>query len=711
MAANGINWSPWRRPGRPPSTSSGFRRRRTWRGELGAAGRSLLSFWAGLTLASFYGATMIVLKGAPLWTCVYGTLAVAAVAAFGMGASARARGAVVIMMPALCSAHGRNFLLLVSASVLVSGPVANTLENAERAAASLLCGAELAANQTRQLMRNAATPLLAALDHIRQIGRNAAATATRINKLIGSLSDAVRHVARTLRNVLHFLVDIKDVCNDKLGSSYRKCRAVFVRARADCTAQLGDFDFLCDIVRDFMYLCELSKAPILFCAIPEYVSNQLRKHLAEPAISAFHRLRSQFEFDLSVSATLEADANVSRSLPESAQEILDQLTRDFRVFAELRGPLVWAGLVLLACSLIRAVRYQHRYLTCLNYDNVYISAQFIALDHQVTSEGGASILPITRRESQLYIRPLSLRLTSSECRAALVGVAWVSRHALMSAVLVALDFLVFWLLDQVHWQVQRGVVARAPVTVSIQVNGSGYMADMMRDLAASFNVLQTGNVTVISEKCLLTPSEPDYAAYFALGFLLGVALLVTLAGGAVQRSRRLICAYFHPDTERARIHFLRQLILDERRATGRALVRAAARRPAGGAEAGRGHLRALLRRLPGGGAYRSDICVACGEGARSAAFVCDVLRCPGVFCKACFSSAGRKCGVCARPATYQEDSQEEADSSEDELEDARAAAKEEEGPEPPSVASWLQSPFSSAISFLQDIGSGARTPR
>ncbi|XP_061649918.1 DC-STAMP domain-containing protein 2 isoform X2 [Phyllopteryx taeniolatus] len=656
MAANGINWSPWRRPGRPPSTSSGFRRRRTWRGELGAAGRSLLSFWAGLTLASFYGATMIVLKGAPLWTCVYGTLAVAAVAAFGMGASARARGAVVIMMPALCSAHGRNFLLLVSASVLVSGPVANTLENAERAAASLLCGAELAANQTRQLMRNAATPLLAALDHIRQIGRNAAATATRINKLIGSLSDAVRHVARTLRNVLHFLVDIKDVCNDKLGSSYRKCRAVFVRARADCTAQLGDFDFLCDIVRDFMYLCELSKAPILFCAIPEYVSNQLRKHLAEPAISAFHRLRSQFEFDLSVSATLEADANVSRSLPESAQEILDQLTRDFRVFAELRGPLVWAGLVLLACSLIRAVRYQHRYLTCLNYDNVYISAQFIALDHQVTSEGGASILPITRRESQLYIRP-------------------------------------------------------SPVTVSIQVNGSGYMADMMRDLAASFNVLQTGNVTVISEKCLLTPSEPDYAAYFALGFLLGVALLVTLAGGAVQRSRRLICAYFHPDTERARIHFLRQLILDERRATGRALVRAAARRPAGGAEAGRGHLRALLRRLPGGGAYRSDICVACGEGARSAAFVCDVLRCPGVFCKACFSSAGRKCGVCARPATYQEDSQEEADSSEDELEDARAAAKEEEGPEPPSVASWLQSPFSSAISFLQDIGSGARTPR
>lgn len=42
---------------------------------------------------------------------------------------------------------------------LLSGPVTNTLENTERAAASLLCGAELAANQTQELLQRAATPL------------------------------------------------------------------------------------------------------------------------------------------------------------------------------------------------------------------------------------------------------------------------------------------------------------------------------------------------------------------------------------------------------------------------------------------------------------------------------------------------------------------------------------------------------------------------
>lgn len=55
---------------------------------------------------------------------------------------------------------------------------------------------------------------------------------------------------------------------------------------------------------------------------------------------------------------------------------------------------------------------------------------------------------------------VSLWLTRRECRSVLKGVVWVTRHMLMSAVLIALDFLVFWILDQVHRQVQGGVVAR-----------------------------------------------------------------------------------------------------------------------------------------------------------------------------------------------------------------------------------------------------------
>ncbi len=44
--------------------------------------------------------------------------------------------------------------------MVIQGPVSNTMENVERAADSVICGAELALNQTRQLLQRAANPLL-----------------------------------------------------------------------------------------------------------------------------------------------------------------------------------------------------------------------------------------------------------------------------------------------------------------------------------------------------------------------------------------------------------------------------------------------------------------------------------------------------------------------------------------------------------------------
>ncbi|XP_040899644.1 DC-STAMP domain-containing protein 2 [Toxotes jaculatrix] len=661
--------------------SAGRSRLSSWRkvkGHLLGGAWSLLAFFSGLLLASLYGLTALFIQKQPLWFCAYTTLAMASLAAFGMGLSAGVRADVTVMLPSLCSAYGRNFLLFLFVSGLLSGPLTNTLENTERAAASLLCGAELAANQTQDLMQRAATPLFSVLDRIRDISSNAYAVSGRVRNFILALTDSVRHVARTLRNVLHFLVDIGDICNAKLGSPYRKCRAVFSEARADCSNLLGDFSFLCDIVDRFLPLCNLARAGELFCVIPSYIANHLKKRLAAPTIAAFEQMKREFEFNISASVTFDLDANSSRSLQQVSQDIMEEISSDLQVFQKLSGPLKYGGFVLLACSFLSAVRYRRRYLRELDFDNVYISSQFEELDQQVTSAGGASVLPITRREAKTYITPLSLYLSSREQRAVLRGVVSVLRHLMMGSLLVALDFLVFWMLDQVHHQVTGDVVARAPVTVAVQVDGSGFASDIFRDLVASFNVLQGGNITVISRKCLLEPSQPNYNTCFMLGFLLGLALLVSLTGGFVQRCRRLVCASYHPERELERIQFLRQQILDQRRMEGEALKRSAARRQAdgGGGGGGGSRLQRLLLRLPGG-AHLSHLlslssavtCLACGEVVRSEednVVFCDVPECTGLYCRPCFHTLGNACVVCMRPLTFQEDSEEELDSSDDE---------------------------------------------
>lgn len=655
--------------------SAGRSRWRKARDHLLDSGKSLVAFVYGLLLASLYGIIALFVQKQPLWFCVHVTQVMAILVAFGMGLSTSVWVSVMILLPSLCSGYGKKFLIILFASVLLSGPVANTVENVERTAASLLCGAELAANQTQELMQKAVTPLFSSLDKIKEIGRNAVSAAGRVRNFIDTLTDSIRHVARTLRNVLHFLVDIGDVCNDKLGSPYRKCQAVFAEARADCIELLGEFKFLCDILDGFLPLCSLARAGELFCIIPSYIGEHLKKRLEAPVLAAFERMKREFDFNFSASVVFDVDANSSRSLQEITQDILEEVSSELHIFQVLSRPLAYVGFILLACSFLRAVQYRHRYLHDLNFDNIYITKQFEELD-QVASRGGDSALPITCREGQTYIKPLSFQLTTQERRAALMGVASILRHMVMGSLLVALDFLVFWMLDHLHHQVKVDIVARAPVTVVVAVNGSGYASDIFRDLVASFNILQGGNITVISRKCLLEPSEPNYITCFILGFILGLALLLTLTRGFVQRSRRLICAYYHPEREQERIRFLRQKILDQRKTLGIALRKSAARIRADRGAAKEGfHLHAILQRLPGGShlshllALSSVSCLSCGEvltREEDKMVACDVPQCPGLYCRPCFYILGNRCAVCVRPLTSeQEDSEEELDSSDD----------------------------------------------
>lgn len=60
----------------------------------------------------------------------------------------------------------------------------------------------------------------------------------------------------------------------------------------------------------------------------------------------------------------------------------------------------------------------------------------------------------------LVVSAVVFQLTARERRAVMVGVVSVFRHLVMGGLLVALDFLVFWMLDQVHHQVKGDVSAR-----------------------------------------------------------------------------------------------------------------------------------------------------------------------------------------------------------------------------------------------------------
>lgn len=82
---------------------------RKFKGHLKDGGWDLVAFALGLLLASLYGLTALFLQKQQLWFSAYTTLAVAALAAFGMGLSAGVRADVAVMLPSLCSGQSAAF--------------------------------------------------------------------------------------------------------------------------------------------------------------------------------------------------------------------------------------------------------------------------------------------------------------------------------------------------------------------------------------------------------------------------------------------------------------------------------------------------------------------------------------------------------------------------------------------------------------------------
>ncbi|XP_019412398.1 PREDICTED: LOW QUALITY PROTEIN: DC-STAMP domain-containing protein 2 [Crocodylus porosus] len=582
-----------------------------------------------------------------------------------------------------CSAEEAKGLLLVLAmGMAMQGPCANIVRNFTRASEAVSCGAELALNQTAEMLQRAQEPLLSALNKIKAIAQKAKVVGDRVRKFFHSVMDSVRHVARILRNVWRWLLGMGELCNQELGTPYRRCLRVFDDAKDRCERAIPTLYFLCYIVLVFKPLCGVANLLLVFCIIPWYIQPFLRKRVAAPVLKVLNRVRQEFEFNISAVHQFDVSLNATRSLAEVARDLMEAVSQRLQPARELLGffahASVCVGLYLYLQLHVppasRALWYRHRYLRNDTFDNIYITQRFVVMDMLRAQQGRPTILPLTARESTKYIHPGSLILSRRERRGYGLALIRVLRHVLLGLSLILLDYGVFWLLDLLRHQLQGEVIARAPVLASIEVKGSGYASEIYRNLVSAFDVLQRGNISVLSRRCRLRPAEPNYQTYRFIGLLYGVCCFTAVFGSYVGRVRRALCAWYYPSREQERTCFLYNNILTRREGLARALCRAVRQRVADG-----GHTHPLLilasRLRPCAWLVRmlgihQQYCLGCGcstqPGTQPDLIACMTPGCRGVYCQECHQALNNICSICMAPLGYQGDGNEEIDSSDEE---------------------------------------------
>ncbi|XP_048338821.1 DC-STAMP domain-containing protein 2 [Sphaerodactylus townsendi] len=629
--------------------------------------RSVGGFALGMTIAALYGALVIFVQGYNIWYCLVSTISLAAGLGFGMAFSYKVRVTVLLVVPQMFSRETKAILLVLAFGLAMQGPFANIVRNFSRSAEAVSCGAELALNQTAEMLQRARQPLLTALQKIKDIAKKAKVVGDRVRKLFRSVMDSVRHVAHCLRNVWYWLVNLGEICNHELGTPYRKCVRVFDNAKEECERAIPFLYLFCYIVLLFKPLCGLANILLVFCIIPQYIVPFLRRNVGAPISNMLGRIRREFEFNITTIHNYDVTVNASKSLSQVAFDIMEDISLRLQPVREAVGLFGYMSTLAILYVYVRALLYRKCYLHEESFDNIYITRQFVEMDTMRRKHRRPTVLPLSAKESAKYIRPASLVLPRHERLRYTLALASIFRQLIIVVLLIVGDYSVFWLFDLVRYQLHGEIVARAPVTMSVSVTGTGYSGEMYRDMVSAFDVLQRGNISVLSKKCHLHPSEPDYGGYIVIGVMYGTCLFIAVCGSYVQRLRRAVCAWYYPSREQERICYLYNTILTRRTTLLGAVLKAVRRNSADG-----GHtnlflilaakvpvLNWIVKRL---GVHQS-YCLGCGSVRKdtdSEDFVtCSTPGCRGIYCPKCYQLLNNVCSVCMGPLTFQGDMDEE----------------------------------------------------
>nr|XP_041577097.1 uncharacterized protein LOC100218926 [Taeniopygia guttata] len=651
--------------------------------------RSLGGLTLGLLLAGVYGALVLLVQGHNVWYCLGITVFLGAGMGLGMAFSTKARMVVLLALPHVFTREGKILIMMLALCLTVQGPGTNLLHNVSQVAKALSCGAELARNQTAERLQRAKEPLLNVQKKIKDIGQNAKVLGDRVRKFVRSIMDSTRHVARALRNVWLWLSRAGNICNRELGDPKSRCFRYIDKTKDRCERAFPLLFHFCYIVLSFKALCGMmSTFAFAFCTIPKYIQTFIRINVAAPLTTALNRVRAEFEFNISVVHHFSVNLNASKSLGEVSADMMEAVQQHMEPYHHALELFSYISFLAILFLCYRAIRYRRRYLRDDTFDNVYITRRFVELDLRCAEQGKPTVLPLSSLERGRYIPPGALWLSKKERRQYGLQLFSFLRHTLLGLSIILADYSIFWLLDLFRHQLSAEIVAKAPSTMTISVNGTGYTSEIYKDLVSAFNALQEGEVSVLSQVCLIEPVEPDHSTYITIGILYGIWLFISIFGSYMARLRRAVCAAYFPSREQERLAFLHNIIRARREWVMFALRQAGTRHLA---DTGKSRfflilisrfplLARLARRL---GIQRKH-CLICGTAEQPDFTACITPNCKGLYCSECYRVLNKTCSVCMAPLSSPDPGDEEMDSSDEEtpglwLGAARALRGQERG--------------------------------
>lgn len=173
------------------------------------------------------------------------------------------------------------------------------------------------------------------------------------------------------------------------------------------------------------------------------------------------------------------------------------------------------------------------------------------------------VLPLTWKEKGRYVVISNPLLVRSELWRIAKNMLFILTSTLHMFCLCYADYILFWLLARIHYIGKKEAGLMPDPYISINVNGSGIVANVCRGIIKAFEPAKEF-YSADSVECLPNPYLPNYIQYVTIGCLLLLAWLLLLFEPFALRLRIFILNKFYPNRDLERSIWLHSEILIER---------------------------------------------------------------------------------------------------------------------------------------------------
>ncbi|XP_054287916.1 DC-STAMP domain-containing protein 2-like [Macrosteles quadrilineatus] len=462
----------------------------------------------------------------------------------------------------LCSSRGQMYIHGTVLLLVTTGPLMNLKHNLSVIQETSTCQQKGVADAAAEIADILFGPFTSFKQAAMEIVNGIKTMVAKIQAILTSFKRMVMTVADAIQGATRWINSKINGCKTTVGTTYQHCMDAFTWMYDECKVSVPSvFVKMCAVTEFASNLCSTVKPGEYLCDLVFFNVDPLVTTVSQRISRLLDRAYTLMYFSVNIHHEFHIDSN-SQNIMSDIKERLKSSLVSLIIMHYFASVVQLAMFLFHFCFLWIVYRYRSRYLRRDEFDNYYMSGRLKDIDHLEALAGRESIFPLTRVETNKYIKVFSCKIVKKEWKSFSFPTFTTIKTGLYLGI-IGMDYLLYFIAEKCR-TFMLAVMQSFGSRTEVSIVGSGFLAELSRRVVRALNYMDYNFYQAHFMPCIPNPRPPNSWTNRVIYFWLIVLWFSWAMKPFVLRFRHVVMDYYNPDVADRRARWLYNHIVFKR---------------------------------------------------------------------------------------------------------------------------------------------------